>query len=1248
MYRGFFNTIPELKIVDLFEMCTNHNNSKFIGIPFFDVFSSSGQRFKFCADTGSSTSYLRFDVARKFNATIDTSQKPRVTIANDTSIESLGKTEITINFANGKMEILQCIVVQNAPASCLVGMDFLYKFCLDLPNHKMVHSKDTYSVPLEYDLPSVEPTDFKIHKTGIRLRNNRRNYISNFTRPAVYDTTSNRILPIMPNGELDIKNPPDNYHDIEIQGPIFDCSDEFMMACTETLKNNDSLKQDFMQDSKQETTDFDKIDVNMELPANIRAQYWKLLREYKDLFIFKTEDIGKYAGPELYDIELTTEKPAKSATYPIPVHMQDNFREHMQKLLENGLIEPCYSTSYNHGMIGVKKKCGGTRWASDMRAINKITVDDAYNLPKIPNLLRHMMGNEVYSCLDIFLCFHQFPISENIRDKFGFECPLTGIRYRWTRCFFGLKNIPQHVSYIMNNTIFRGKDLNESSVFIDDITCYNKSHKSMLENLKDVFERIRYYNLKFKATKCKFGYTELNQFGFEVSKKGMKIDPKRAEKISLIEKPKTKKQLHTTIGAINYFRSVIPNFAKYTSVLTPLLSEKTEFIWEAEHDMAWNNMLKAVKSSILLNKPNFREKLIVTSDSSDLYNGGSLTQEIAGENKILAVYSSHIPKQCLHWQINIKELLGCVRMIERFEDDLLGAKFTLRTDSTWVYFLLKNARDVYYKKAGPVVRLLMRLSRFDFDVELHGGTSEPFKLADVMSRLNINPKKPVELSHKTVGDILYNIEESDLKIESEQNTCLAVLPNWYTRNQIREFVIEKQAANKQEIIRKYLGRKGFKLQDLTLDKKLIVPSTAINRVLEMVHHHHGVKRELNIIRNIDLKWDGMTVDLTNFVQSCSQCSRLRTQVRMPDIGIFPRAPNSCFESVAIDHLCIGQGSGSAIYVLVLMDHLSGFVLLEQVETLTLKDTLDQLVKWFLTFNITECSLKADNAFLKPKFIEMMNVLNVHARFSCPGNSRSNAEVERRMRMINEKFRVNSLHNVGQKNISLELSYVQAEINSTPLTGTIISPFEVVFGVTPKMHLIEPLKRQVVDNLEQYSGSQYERLLELSKSISVHYDQEASFRNVQIGGGLHKVGDFVRIRKPQVKGVTKWQYLPYSVDIYKVLEVRPATRSYVLELKILNRQPLHILCHHRRTKKVIMRLNRSNDQSQNEHHIDLEVEQENVQDQQNQQDQQDQQDDLQDNFQNVMENNILNEAEELPEGRAGRIRRKPAYLNDYES
>ena len=673
--------------------------------------------------------------------------------------------------------------------------------------------------------------------------------------------------------------------------------------------------------------------------------------------------------------------------------------------------------------------------------------------------------------------FHQFGVEEASRDFTSFSCPITGRRFRWKRCYFGLKNIPTWVSYIMLNRVLKDTDPSKLSCYIDDLSAYTSTHTEMLITLEDVFLRMRSFNLKFRGSKCSFGYFHITQFGYRISREGLEIDPSRIEKLLEIKKPANRKQLATFLGASGYYRSNIENFAKFTSTLTPMLQLDKTFLWNTESDQAWLGLLSAIKQSIILAPFDPDKEIIITTDASEFYHGGTLSQEHNGNKYLIAVYSQHWPKQMIPWSINIKELAGAVRIVEHFNDLCIGKTFVLRTDSSWTYFTIRNADRIFYSKNGPALRLILRLSKYSFRIEHLRGDNSAFLFADTMSRLNITE---FELSHKSIGKLLS-------PMSGQRATTYFTLPRIYSREEIHKYVKDEQLRYRDEIITAYSKFKQFNKEGLSLDNKLIVPKQSIPKVLRMIHRHYGTRRELGFLRLCDLRWDNMTSDLINYTKSCPSCQRLRSSREKNNVDTLPRGPNRPFQSVAIDVLQIGVGLGSAHFILGLICHHSNYVLLHETKSTAMKDCLDVLLGWVLMFNITEATIQSDNGFNKVEFLESMNLSNISARFGCPYNSRSNSRIERTFRSVSERIRVYEL-----------------------------ADKEIIFGFTPKQFLIEPLKPIIANNLQSYAKANYKRLLTLSNCIENYYGHTAEARNVA-KSKLYPIGSQVRIIKNYPRG-----------------------------------------------------------------------------------------------------------------------------------
>ena len=60
-------------------------------------------------------------------------------------------------------------------------------------------------------------------------------------------------------------------------------------------------------------------------------------------------------------------------------------------------------------------------------------------------------------------------------------------------------------------------------MYIDDCTVFGDTNIKFISRLKLIFKRFRKHNLHIKASKCFFGYSELEFVGKVVSEKGLQI-----------------------------------------------------------------------------------------------------------------------------------------------------------------------------------------------------------------------------------------------------------------------------------------------------------------------------------------------------------------------------------------------------------------------------------------------------------------------------------------------------------------------------------------------------------------------------------------------------------------------------------------------------------------------------------------------------------------------------------------------------
>jgi hypothetical protein len=106
-------------------------------------------------------------------------------------------------------------------------------------------------------------------------------------------------------------------------------------------------------------------------------------------------------------------KPGTTPIYKTPYMMATpelaELKEHIKELLEKGFICPS-SSSWGAPVIFVPKKDGTQRLCMDYDALNEVTIQNKYPLPRIDDLLDQLRGACVFSKIDLRSAYHQLKI----------------------------------------------------------------------------------------------------------------------------------------------------------------------------------------------------------------------------------------------------------------------------------------------------------------------------------------------------------------------------------------------------------------------------------------------------------------------------------------------------------------------------------------------------------------------------------------------------------------------------------------------------------------------------------------------------------------------------------------------------------------------------------------------------------------------------------------------------------------------
>ena len=116
-------------------------------------------------------------------------------------------------------------------------------------------------------------------------------------------------------------------------------------------------------------------------------------------------------------------------------------------------------------------------------------------------------------------------------------------------------------------------------IYLDDITVFSKTDEKHLQHLERIFHKCLKFGFSLNPKKSHFAFEEGKLLGHIISKDGIRIDPARVNAIRQIALPRSKKEVQSFIGKVNFLRRFIINCAEKMRTITEKLRKGSEVRW---------------------------------------------------------------------------------------------------------------------------------------------------------------------------------------------------------------------------------------------------------------------------------------------------------------------------------------------------------------------------------------------------------------------------------------------------------------------------------------------------------------------------------------------------------------------------------------------------------------------------------------------------------------------------------------------
>jgi hypothetical protein len=347
-----------------------------------------------------------------------------------------------------------------------------------------------------------------------------------------------------------------------------------------------------------------------------RNDVLKIIQKHKDVFSDKPGCCDKSIAEHVIKLKVQPENwPKQPKPYRVPPIFKDEVDRQINELLREGMIQRSTSP-VTHPLVCVLKSDNSVRLCTDNRYINSLSEVDGFPMKRIDEILDCVGAAKYITCLDCTSGYWNIPLHVNSRPLTGFVA--NSESFEWLRMNFGLRNSAATYQRAMEKIL--RPHAKHATAYIDDISVYSNSWNEHLHHLDGVLQTIEESGFKLRLSKCKFAQQQIKLLGQIVGNGERRVDPKKVEAVQEIKIPKTKKELQSFIGIINFYREFLPELSRRALCLTELTKGKSRNVTlNDEQIRTFQELKSALTTTPVLSTPVFDGKtpFILQCDASN-------------------------------------------------------------------------------------------------------------------------------------------------------------------------------------------------------------------------------------------------------------------------------------------------------------------------------------------------------------------------------------------------------------------------------------------------------------------------------------------------------------------------------------------------------------------------------------------------------------------------------------------------------
>jgi hypothetical protein len=762
--------------------------------------------------------------------------------------------------------------------------------------------------------------------------------------------------------------------------------------------------------------------------------------------------------------------------YTVPHSLRARVESEIDNNENSGLTKRVEYCEWASPMVTVRKPNGDIRCCLDgSKTINPHIETNHYPIPIIDDLLANKSDANFFTVLDLKGAYTQLCVNEKSQQFLGLNT-IKGL-YVYQRLPFGIKPAASIFQSAMDKIL---SGLENVQAYIDDVLMWGKTPQSLYETMKQVFERLKKFNVKVNLEKCQFVVEEVKYLGHILCREGIKPNNEKLRAIVKAPTPQNVTQLKSFLGMVMFYSKFLKNLNAILAPMYKLLKKGEKFTWSEDCEKAFALCKKELCGKHLLAHYDSRKPIIITCDASDDGISGILSHRINGEEKPVFFVSRTLTKAEKKYPILHREALAIVFAMEKFYKYIFGHFVEIFTDHKPLLGIFGSKKGEPPVVASRLQRYIMRLSIFDYEVKYRKGKDNGN--ADMLSRLPIEGEQSSEDANEEKicmirsmfenGKLTLNIDL--IREETNKDEKL---------RKLKHYLLNGWGDNVDKNLRHFFEKNdvlGMDCGCLMMRDRIIIPEKLKFAVLRLLHTNHMGITRMKVVAREYVYWEGINKDIEKMVQECEICQKLRKDDQKKVVGKWPE-PTYPFERVHIDFFSFGGRE-----CLILIDAFSRWLEIKVMSKTNANSVLRELEMIFKTFGYAK-EIVSDNGppFFSHEFKSKLESWNVKVTNSPPYHPESNGIIERAVSTAKSALRkiIEEFSHEFQFNKALERFLFN--YRNAPHTKENITPTQRIFSYTPRNELTNlKLDREKHVNLPVLKSKNSELIKEQKSQIEV--------------------------------------------------------------------------------------------------------------------------------------------------------------------